>query len=199
MGRSPNVLYPHKCYKGIVYTEGGNNKVLYCGIQDQYYTYTMFDAVALWAVKYILGEIKLPNKAAMVADWKKWVDRNKALKNCHEEIDFQTDYVMDLAKEANYGHDLDVTQIFYDWEADKDKDILTYRDISFTSKFTSTKSPIHHTTFMTALDDSLQCFMNTIIFREIHFHEKKFHEIDFTKKILFLCAFQSHIPLSYIS
>lgn len=45
--------------------------------------------------------------------------RNKALKNCHEEIDFQTDYVMDLAKEANYGHDLDVTQIFYDWEADK--------------------------------------------------------------------------------
>ena len=73
--RSPNVLYPHKCYKGIVYTEGGNNKVLYCGIQDQYYTYTMFDAVALWAVKYILGEIKLPNKAAMVADWKKWVDR----------------------------------------------------------------------------------------------------------------------------
>ena len=73
--RSPNVLYPHKCYKGIVYTEGGNNKVLYCGIQDQYYTYTMFDAVALWAFKYVLGEIKLPNKAAMVADWKKWVDR----------------------------------------------------------------------------------------------------------------------------
>jgi len=159
--RSPNVLYPHKCYKGIVYTEGGNNKVLYCGIQDQYYTYTMFDAVALWAVKYVLGEIKLPNKAAMVSDWKKWVDRNAALKDAHEQIDFQTDFVMDLVKEANYPHNLDVAQIFYDWHHDKDINILTYRDISFTSKFTKTKSPIHHTTFMTALDDSLKCFMDT--------------------------------------
>merc|ERR1719150_3091198 len=160
---------------------------------DQYYTYTMFDAVALWAIKYVLGEIKLPNKAAMVADWKKWVDRNKALKNCHEEIDFQTDYVMDLAKEANYGHDLDVTQIFYDWEADKDKDILTYRDISFTSKFTSTKSPIHHTTFMTALDDSLQCFMNT---KKI-FMKKNFMKLISRKKYFFYVHF-NHTYLSLI-
>ena len=28
-------------YKGIVWQEGGNNKLLYCGVQDQYYTYTM--------------------------------------------------------------------------------------------------------------------------------------------------------------
>ena len=45
--------------------------------------------------------------------------RNKALKDAHEQIDFQTDYVMDLAKEANYGHNLDVAQIFYDWHDDK--------------------------------------------------------------------------------
>ena len=30
---------------------GGNNKLLYCGAQDQYYTYTMFDVCALWIVK----------------------------------------------------------------------------------------------------------------------------------------------------
>merc|ERR1712062_144354 len=136
------------------------------------------------------GEIKLPNKAAMVVDWKKWVDRNKALKDAHEQIDFQTDYVMDLAKEANYGHNLDVAQIFYDWHDDKDKDILAYRDISFTSKFTSTKSPIHHTTFMTALDDSLQCFTNTF-----------FHEIDFTfheKKLVFnMCFILSQTSLIF--
>ena len=73
--RSPNVLYPHKCYKGTVYTEGGNNKVLYIGIQDQYYTFTMFDAQAYWAVKYVLGEINLPDKATMVADWQKWCEK----------------------------------------------------------------------------------------------------------------------------
>ena len=41
------------------------------------------------------------------------------MKDAHEQIDFQTDYVMDLAKEANYGHNLDVAQIFYDWHHDK--------------------------------------------------------------------------------
>jgi trimethylamine monooxygenase len=73
--RTPNLLYPPYLYKGTVYTEGGNNKVLYIGSQDQYYTYTMFDAQALWAVKCALGDIKLPNKDAMVEDWKKWVER----------------------------------------------------------------------------------------------------------------------------
>ena len=83
----------------------------------------------------------------------------------------------------------------------QDKDILTYRDISFTSKFTSTKSPIHHTTFMTALDDSLQCFMNTKqFFCEIHFHEKMFFmKLISRKKNLFLtCVSYYHRPLSHI-
>ena len=45
--------------------------------------------------------------------------RNQKLKDQHEEINFQTDFVMDLAKEADYGHDLDVSQIFHSWEHDK--------------------------------------------------------------------------------
>ena len=83
------------------------------------------------------------------------------MKDQHEEIDFQTKFVMDLAKDCNYGHDLDVSEIFYSWEDDKDRDILTYRDISFASKFTKTQSPIHHSTFMTAMDDSMACFLAT--------------------------------------
>ena len=34
----------------------------------------------------------------MEADWAKWVGRNRALKNADEEIDFQTDYVLDIAR-----------------------------------------------------------------------------------------------------
>ena len=45
--------------------------------------------------------------------------RNQKLKDQHEEINFQTDFVMDLAKEADYGHDLDVSEIFHSWEHDK--------------------------------------------------------------------------------
>jgi len=165
--RSVNSLYPPNLYKGIIFTpeghNGGNNKMLYIGVQDQYYTYTMFDVEALWALKYVLGQIDIPDKKTMVANLKGWADRLKTLKGCQDEIVFQTDFVLELAKDCNYmnGVDIDVTQIFFDWEHDKDTDVLSYRDKSFTSKFTGTKSPIHHSTFMSALDDSKECFMAT--------------------------------------
>jgi len=156
--RSKNVFYPPNLYKGIVFTQGGNNKMLYIGTQDQCYTYTMFDVEALWALKYVLGDIKLPDKSTMIADWKKWVERNNNLKDAHEVVNFQTEFVLELADESGYGADLDVADIFHSWLGDKDRDILTYRDISFASKYTKVQSPIHTQTFMTALDDSMACF-----------------------------------------
>jgi len=160
--KSKNVLYPPGLYKGIVWQKGGNNKLLYCGVQDQYYTYTMFDVCGLWAVKLMQGEIDLPDADTMDRDWQQWVERNKTLKDCHEEIDFQTDFVVDLVKDcgADYPYDVDVGDMFHSWEGHKDRDILTYRDESFASKFTGVQSPIHHTNFMVALDDSLETFMN---------------------------------------
>ena len=44
----------------------------------------------------------------------------------------------------------------------KVEDVLTYRDQSFSSKFTGTPSPIHLRNFMHALDDSMETFMNKI-------------------------------------
>ena len=38
----------------------------------------------------------------MEADWAKWVGRNRALKNADEEIDFQTDYVLDIARSKSW-------------------------------------------------------------------------------------------------
>ena len=73
--KSTNILYPPGLYKCTLWTQAGNNKVLYIGMQDQYYSYTMFDAQAKWAVNYITGEIKLPDSETMEKDWKKWVAR----------------------------------------------------------------------------------------------------------------------------
>jgi len=160
--KSKNVMYPPGLYKGIVWQNGGNNKLLYCGVQDQYYTYTMFDVCGLWAVKLMQGEIDLPDADTMDRDWQQWVERNKTLKDCHQEIDFQTDFVLDLVKDcgADYPYDVDVGEMFHSWEGHKDQDILTYRDQSFASKFTGVQSPVHHTNFMVALDDSLETFMH---------------------------------------
>jgi len=160
--KSKNVLYPPNLYKGIVWQKGGNNKLLYCGAQDQYYTYTMFDIEGLWITKLIEGELSLPSKEEMEKHWKSWVEREKNLKGCHDAIDFQSDFVTDLVRDcgSDFPYDLEHRQIFYDWSADKKKDILTYRDKSFASKYTGQQSPIHHTNFMYALDDSMETFMS---------------------------------------
>ena len=79
---APNTLYPPNLYKGTLWMNGGNNRLLYVGIQDQYYTYTMFDAQARWAVKYILGDVTLPDKSAMVADTEKWIAKWVQKKIC---------------------------------------------------------------------------------------------------------------------
>lgn len=160
--KSKNVLYPPGLYKGLIWQKGGNNKLLYSGVQDQYYTYTMFDVCGLWCVKYILGEIDIPDAESRNTNWEEWVAKNKALKDCHEEINFQTDYVKELVSDcgSDYPWDIDVADIFHAWEHHKDEDIITYRDQSFASKFTGTPSPIHHTNFMLALDDSMETFMN---------------------------------------
>ena len=69
--------------------------------------------------------------------------------------------MVDLCKDSGYKVEIDVADIFHSWKHDKVNNILTYRDVSFASKFTKTQSPIHHTTFMTAMDDSMACFLAT--------------------------------------
>jgi trimethylamine monooxygenase len=49
--RSKLSIYPNNLYKGTVWMLGGNNKVLYLGTQDHYYSFTQFDVQALWACK----------------------------------------------------------------------------------------------------------------------------------------------------
>ena len=45
--RSTISYYPEGLYKGLVWLNGGDNKLLYSGVQDQYYTFTMFDVFGL--------------------------------------------------------------------------------------------------------------------------------------------------------
>ena len=73
--KTDNNLYPEGLYKSILWTRGGNNKVLYIGMQDQSYTFPMFDVQAKWVVNYIIGELKLPNKEEMETDSRKWIKR----------------------------------------------------------------------------------------------------------------------------
>lgn len=61
-----NTCYPPDLYKGVAWIN--NTQLFYLGMQNQHYSYTMFDAQAFWVMGVILGEISLPEKEAMIAD-----------------------------------------------------------------------------------------------------------------------------------
>ena len=117
--RTHNRMHPPHIYKGIFWID--NPKVMYLGMQDQFYTFSMFDAQAWYARDVILGRIKLPSKAEMQKDDEKWVKREEALKDAFEKIDFQADYVRDLCAATDYPKfDIDMTVAeFKQWEHDK--------------------------------------------------------------------------------
>ena len=159
--KTKNRLYPPQIYKGIFWW--GNPKLIYLGMQDQYYTFNMFDAQAWYARDVIMGRIKLPSFEVMADDIQKWIKLEEALENPFQAIDFQTEYVRDLLSATDYPRlDVDmVAKLFKEWEHHKEEGILTYRDRSYPSTLTGNMAPVHHTPWMEALDDSLEVFLAT--------------------------------------
>jgi trimethylamine monooxygenase len=157
--KTRNRLNPPGLYKGIFWE--ANPKLMYLGMQDQFYTFSMFDAQAWLARDYILGRYKLPPRAEMEKETAKWVAREESLKNPTEMIDFQTDYMKDLVKDIDYPtFDLDMAaRLFKEWEHHKEESILGYRNHAFASPKTGTMAPVHHTEWFKAMDDSMNAFL----------------------------------------
>ncbi len=157
--KTNNRLYPGDLYKGVFWLP--NPKLVYLGMQDQYYTFNMFDAQAWYARDVILGRIALPSRAEQEADIAAWRAREETLDSPYVEIDFQTDYVRDLLAATDYPPmDVDaVAALFKEWKHDKVDSIMGYRDRSYRSVLTGTMAPQHHTPWMEALDDSLRAFL----------------------------------------
>ena len=157
--KTNNRLWPLNLYKGVAWQP--NPKLFYVGMQDQYYTFNMFDAQAWYVRDIILGRIALPDAATRETDNRAWRSREEMLENPFQQIDFQTDYVRELLAATDYPHlDVDgVAALFKEWEHDKEHSILGYRDKSYRSVLTGTLSPQHHTTWMKALDDTLPVFL----------------------------------------
>jgi len=158
--KNTNGPCPEGLYKGLLWTRGGNNKVLYVGAFHQFYTLTIFDAQACWAVKCIMGDIQLPDLQAMENNINSWLLRVQNLNCPDQKIAFWTDYVTDISKEAEYGYNLDASSVFYPWVKHRMADITNYRSHSFTNLFTGKKSPVTKTPFMQEFDDSVHHFVN---------------------------------------
>ncbi len=154
-----NRLFSPGLYKGVVWNENPN--VFYIGMQDQWYTFTMFDAEAWYARDVILGKIELPSKEDRSSEMKEWDDRENNLTDAYGMIDYQADYIRALMKNTDYPKfDIELSQKeFKAWKKAKEKSIVGYRDQSHSSPVTNNTSPVHHTKWWDAKDDSRESYM----------------------------------------
>ncbi|MEO1161456.1 MAG: NAD(P)/FAD-dependent oxidoreductase, partial [Pseudomonadota bacterium] len=154
-----NRLATADLYKGVAFVD--NPALFYIGMQDQWFTFNMFDAQAWWARDVIMGRISVPDKAAMQADVEERVTREDANEDDYACIRYQGDYVKELIAETDYpSFDVDgANEAFFQWKKHKKQDIMTFRNNSYKSVITGTMAPAHHTPWKDALDDSLESYL----------------------------------------
>ena len=154
--KTANRLAAADLYKGVVYVK--NPKMFYLGMQDQWFTFNMFDAQAWYARDLIMGRLTLPDGATMDAEWQKWRTAEEAIEPTDEaNIRYQADYVQRLQALTDYPtFDIEgVVQCFLEWEHNKHVNIMTFRDHAHRSLMTGNMAPVHHTPWLRAYDDSI--------------------------------------------
>lgn len=161
-----NCLYPKNLYKGIFWQP--NPQMIYLGMQDQYFTFNMFDAQAWYARDVILGKLKLPEHAQRQADEKKWLAKYEQVNSADEEIDFQALYIRDLTNVTDYPEFAVEKQgeIFKQWQRDKKVDIMGFRERSYRSTLTGTMAPELPKPWLEIMDDSLEYFLSLTLTKE---------------------------------
>lgn len=156
-----NRLWPLGLYKGVVWEK--NPALFYLGMQDQYYTFNMFDAQAWYVRDVIMDRIALPSAQTMQQHSAEWRAREEALQDAKQQIYFQGDYVKDLMTDTDYPpFDVDtVNDMFVEWKHHKQEDIMGYRNHSFTSVLTGNVQGKHHKTWVDEMDDSMENYLAT--------------------------------------
>ncbi|MDN6280707.1 MAG: NAD(P)/FAD-dependent oxidoreductase [Psychroflexus sp.] len=157
--KTKNNLYPDNLYKGVFFND--NPQLIYLGMQDQYYTFNMFDTQAWVSRDFIMGDYQMPSKEERRKDIDQWLARYDQVEDGLGDVDFQSAYIKDLIRLSDYPEfNVDkVGAMFKEWLKDKEENILTYRDKTYKSVVTGTQAVEHHTEWMDELDDSKERYL----------------------------------------
>ena len=158
--KTQNRLATAGLYKGVVWVD--NPKLFYLGMQDQWYTFNMFDAQAWYVRDVILGLLAIPeDRAVLEKDIADRVVAEDAGEDDYAAISYQGEYVKELIAETDYpSFDVDgANEAFFQWKKHKKKDIMGFRDNSYKSVITGSVAPPHHTLWRDELDDSLESYL----------------------------------------
>ena len=159
--KTANRLATADLYKGVVWNK--NPSIFYLGMQDQWYTFNMFDAQAWWVRDCIMEKINLPDYASMVQDVVEREEAEAALKDKYAGIEYQGAYTMELIEETDYPKfDIEASnRAFYEYIGHKKNGIMNFRDFGYVSPITGKKAPKHHTAWKDEFDDSLESYLNS--------------------------------------
>ena len=158
--KTANRLATADLYKGVVWVH--NPKLFYLGMQDQWFTFNMFDAQAWWVRDAIMGKIEIPaDKETLLEDVRERETREEADPDTKFAITYQADYIKELVAETDYpSFDIDgASEAFFEWKKHKAKDIMAFRDNCYRSVITGSMAPVHHTPWKDALDDSMESYL----------------------------------------
>ncbi|WOE30765.1 MULTISPECIES: NAD(P)/FAD-dependent oxidoreductase [unclassified Acinetobacter] len=161
--RTHNCLYPLGLYQGVVWEK--NPRLFYLGMQDQWYTFNMFDAQAWYVRDIILGQITLPPAIQMQQHTQVLHYQEQQLANDEQFAKFQGDYIQNLIDATDYpSFDVQaVHQIFMQWKKHKKENIMGFRDQIYRSVMTGRMAKKHHTPWLYALDDSLESYLDEVV------------------------------------
>jgi len=158
--RTANRLATADLYKGVAWVK--NPKLFYLGMQDQWFTFNMFDAQAWWVRDAIMGRIEIPSDfQTLKADVDRRIAAEDAGESDYDAIQYQGDYTKELIEETDYPS-FDVQgacEAFFQWKKHKKENIMGFRDNGYRSVMTGTMAPKHHTPWVEALDDSLEAYL----------------------------------------
>lgn len=134
-----NRAYPADLYKGIFFQHQPN--ILYLSMQDLAFA-TIFDAQGWYARDVILGRIKLPDAEERKTDMDEWLLKESKIQDDFDFIQFQMDYIVELLSKTNFPpiNMNGLADIFKAWMADRNEDIITFRNKTYRSIFTGTMS-----------------------------------------------------------
>ena len=157
--KTANRLATADLYKGVVWYK--NPSLFYLGMQDQWYTFNMFDAQAWWVRDCIMEKVSLPNVTSMANDVIEREAAEDAIKNDYESIEYQGAYLMELIAETDYPS-FDITaanRAFHEYKKHKEEGIMHFRNYGYVSPITGKMAPKHHTAWRDAMDDSLEHYL----------------------------------------
>lgn len=113
---------------------------MFVGAPDQYYTFSAFHAMGKFTIGVIEKRVKIPSKAEMAADTKKWQHREDNMGTDHKvHHRLQYEFTQEAAQLAG-GNLRDDSLLFDQWVDDRHHSILTYRDQSAVSSVSGVAS-----------------------------------------------------------